>query len=99
MSLPTLPSPPPPPPPPLVQVKSDHYFPADLLCLASTNGDGVCYIEVRGGRGRGGEGPSLRAQVGGGGVAGARRQRGADQRGSVPGWQVVQAMHSRLSKK
>lgn len=30
----------------IVRVKSDHYFPADLLCLASTNADGICYIET-----------------------------------------------------
>lgn len=29
-----------------VQVKQDGFFPADLLFLASTNPDGVCYIEV-----------------------------------------------------
>lgn len=30
----------------LLQVKQDGFFPADLLFLASTNADGVCYIEV-----------------------------------------------------
>ncbi|KAK4715680.1 hypothetical protein R3W88_014018 [Solanum pinnatisectum] len=30
----------------LVQVKQDEFFPADLLFLASTNPDGVCYIET-----------------------------------------------------
>lgn len=30
-----------------LQVIQDHYFPADLLLLASTNADGVCYIEVK----------------------------------------------------
>ena len=30
----------------LLQVKHDGFFPADLLFLASTNADGVCYIEV-----------------------------------------------------
>lgn len=29
-----------------LQVKQDGFFPADLLFLASTNMDGVCYIEV-----------------------------------------------------
>jgi len=29
-----------------LQVKQDGFFPADLLFLASTNTDGVCYIEV-----------------------------------------------------
>jgi hypothetical protein len=29
-----------------LQVKQDGFFPADLLFLASTNADGVCYIEV-----------------------------------------------------
>uniref|UniRef100_A0A3Q7GDU6 P-type ATPase N-terminal domain-containing protein n=1 Tax=Solanum lycopersicum TaxID=4081 RepID=A0A3Q7GDU6_SOLLC len=29
-----------------IQVKQDEFFPADLLFLASTNPDGVCYIEV-----------------------------------------------------
>jgi phospholipid-transporting ATPase len=29
-----------------LQVKQDGFFPADLLFLASTNPDGVCYIEV-----------------------------------------------------
>lgn len=31
---------------PFLQVKQDEFFPADLLLLASTNVDGVCYIEV-----------------------------------------------------
>ncbi|XP_016432845.1 phospholipid-transporting ATPase 3 isoform X3 [Nicotiana tabacum] len=30
----------------LVQVKQDQFFPADLLVLASTNPDGVCYTET-----------------------------------------------------
>ncbi|KAH9773607.1 phospholipid-transporting ATPase 3 [Citrus sinensis] len=30
----------------IVMVKQDGFFPADLLFLASTNADGVCYIEV-----------------------------------------------------
>ncbi|KAI8021768.1 Phospholipid-transporting ATPase 3 [Camellia lanceoleosa] len=30
----------------LVRVKTDGYFPADLLFLASTNADGVCYVET-----------------------------------------------------
>jgi len=30
----------------LLQVNQDGFFPADLLFLASTNADGVCYIEV-----------------------------------------------------
>ncbi|XP_008803426.2 LOW QUALITY PROTEIN: phospholipid-transporting ATPase 3 [Phoenix dactylifera] len=30
----------------LVRVKQDGFFPADLLFLASTNPDGVCYIET-----------------------------------------------------
>lgn len=30
----------------MLQVKQDGFFPADLLFLASTNADGVCYIEV-----------------------------------------------------
>ncbi|XP_075494950.1 phospholipid-transporting ATPase 3-like isoform X1 [Primulina tabacum] len=30
----------------IVKVKQDGYFPADLLFLASTNPDGVCYIET-----------------------------------------------------
>eukprot|EP00256_Glycine_max_P058155 XP_014626219.1 phospholipid-transporting ATPase 3 isoform X3 [Glycine max] len=30
----------------LVKVKQDAFFPADLLFLASTNADGVCYIET-----------------------------------------------------
>ncbi|KAK4261232.1 hypothetical protein QN277_004260 [Acacia crassicarpa] len=30
----------------IVRVKQDGYFPADLLFLASTNADGVCYIET-----------------------------------------------------
>lgn len=30
----------------LEQVKQDGFFPADLLFLASTNADGICYIEV-----------------------------------------------------
>ncbi|KAG0584958.1 hypothetical protein M758_3G246700 [Ceratodon purpureus] len=30
----------------LVRVTQDHYFPADLLLLASTNADGICYIET-----------------------------------------------------
>jgi hypothetical protein len=30
----------------LEQIKQDAFFPADLLFLASTNPDGVCYIEV-----------------------------------------------------
>lgn len=30
----------------ILQVKQDSNFPADLLFLASTNPDGVCYIEV-----------------------------------------------------
>lgn len=29
-----------------LQVKQDGFIPADLLFLASTNVDGVCYIEV-----------------------------------------------------
>ena len=29
-----------------MQVKQDGFFPADLVFLASTNPDGVCYIEV-----------------------------------------------------
>jgi hypothetical protein len=29
-----------------LQVKQDGFFPADLLFLASTNADGVCYVEV-----------------------------------------------------
>jgi phospholipid-transporting ATPase len=31
----------------LVRVSQDHYFPADMLLLASTNADGICYIEVK----------------------------------------------------
>ncbi|CAL9126684.1 unnamed protein product [Musa textilis] len=30
----------------IVRVKQDGFFPADLLFLASTNADGVCYIET-----------------------------------------------------
>ncbi|XP_059278356.1 phospholipid-transporting ATPase 3-like isoform X2 [Lycium ferocissimum] len=30
----------------IVRVKQDEFFPADLLFLASTNPDGVCYIET-----------------------------------------------------
>ncbi|KAK7348533.1 hypothetical protein VNO80_23091 [Phaseolus coccineus] len=30
----------------IVKVKQDGFFPADLLFLASTNSDGVCYIET-----------------------------------------------------
>ncbi|PKA49367.1 Phospholipid-transporting ATPase 3 [Apostasia shenzhenica] len=30
----------------IVRVKHDNFFPADLLFLASTNPDGVCYIET-----------------------------------------------------
>lgn len=30
----------------IIRVKQDGYFPADLLFLASTNPDGVCYIET-----------------------------------------------------
>ncbi|KAG9155197.1 hypothetical protein Leryth_020464 [Lithospermum erythrorhizon] len=30
----------------IVKVKQDEFFPADLLFLASTNSDGVCYIET-----------------------------------------------------
>ncbi|GBG85508.1 hypothetical protein CBR_g40147 [Chara braunii] len=30
----------------IVRVKTDTFFPADLLCLASTNPDGICYIET-----------------------------------------------------
>ncbi|KAI9126308.1 hypothetical protein K1719_002729 [Acacia pycnantha] len=30
----------------VIRVKQDGFFPADLLCLASTNPDGVCYIET-----------------------------------------------------
>ncbi|KAK6922097.1 P-type ATPase, N-terminal [Dillenia turbinata] len=30
----------------IVKVKQDGFFPADLLFLASTNADGVCYIET-----------------------------------------------------
>lgn len=30
-----------------LQVSQDQYFPADLLLLASTNADGICYIEVK----------------------------------------------------
>ncbi|KAK4598306.1 hypothetical protein RGQ29_015681 [Quercus rubra] len=30
----------------IVRVKQDGFFPADLLFLASTNSDGVCYIET-----------------------------------------------------
>eukprot|EP00850_Spirogloea_muscicola_P018286 SM000166S02467 [mRNA] locus=s166:161533:170771:+ [translate_table: standard] len=30
----------------IVRVKCDQFFPADLLCLASTNADGICYIET-----------------------------------------------------
>ncbi|KAF4356098.1 hypothetical protein CsatB_023028 [Cannabis sativa] len=30
----------------IVRIKQDGYFPADLLFLASTNPDGVCYIET-----------------------------------------------------
>ncbi|CAM8946147.1 unnamed protein product [Rhodiola kirilowii] len=30
----------------IVQVKQDGYFPADIIFLASTNSDGVCYIET-----------------------------------------------------
>ncbi|KAI3954059.1 hypothetical protein MKW98_017883 [Papaver atlanticum] len=30
----------------IVKVKQDGYFPADLLFLASSNADGVCYIET-----------------------------------------------------
>lgn len=30
----------------LMQIRQDGFFPADLLFLASTNPDGVCYIEV-----------------------------------------------------
>lgn len=29
-----------------LQVKQDGFFPADLLLLAGTNADGVCYVEV-----------------------------------------------------
>ncbi|KAK4762834.1 hypothetical protein SAY86_008602 [Trapa natans] len=30
----------------IIKVKQDDFFPADLLFLASTNADGVCYIET-----------------------------------------------------
>ncbi|XP_020233201.1 phospholipid-transporting ATPase 3 isoform X2 [Cajanus cajan] len=30
----------------IIKVKQDGFFPADLLLLASTNADGVCYIET-----------------------------------------------------
>ncbi|XVE84951.1 hypothetical protein DITRI_Ditri17bG0052900 [Diplodiscus trichospermus] len=30
----------------IIRVKQDGYFPADILLLASTNADGVCYIET-----------------------------------------------------
>ncbi|KAL1317367.1 hypothetical protein AAHE18_15G128200 [Arachis hypogaea] len=30
----------------VIKVKQDGFFPADLLFLASTNADGVCYIET-----------------------------------------------------
>uniref|UniRef100_A0A803MB35 Phospholipid-transporting ATPase n=1 Tax=Chenopodium quinoa TaxID=63459 RepID=A0A803MB35_CHEQI len=30
----------------IVRVKQDGYFPADILFLASTNADGVCYVET-----------------------------------------------------
>jgi phospholipid-transporting ATPase len=30
----------------IIKVKQDGFFPADLLFLASTNADGVCYIET-----------------------------------------------------
>ncbi|MED6110245.1 Phospholipid-transporting ATPase 3, partial [Stylosanthes scabra] len=30
----------------IVKVKQDEFFPADLLFMASTNADGVCYIET-----------------------------------------------------
>ncbi|KAJ0037283.1 hypothetical protein Pint_23116 [Pistacia integerrima] len=30
----------------IVRVKKDQFFPADILFLASTNSDGICYIET-----------------------------------------------------
>jgi phospholipid-transporting ATPase len=30
----------------IVKVNQDQYFPADILFLASTNADGISYIEV-----------------------------------------------------
>jgi hypothetical protein len=30
----------------MLQVKQDGFFPADVLFLAGTNPDGVCYLEV-----------------------------------------------------
>ncbi|XP_039014026.1 phospholipid-transporting ATPase 3-like [Hibiscus syriacus] len=30
----------------IIRVKQDEFFPADILLLASTNSDGVCYIET-----------------------------------------------------
>ncbi|GAQ83484.1 phospholipid-transporting ATPase 3 [Klebsormidium nitens] len=30
----------------VVRVKNDTYFPADMICLATTNPDGICYVET-----------------------------------------------------
>lgn len=30
----------------LIKVEKDHYFPADLLLISSTNDDGIAYVET-----------------------------------------------------
>lgn len=31
----------------VVRVKEDEYFPADLLLIASSGTDGICYVETK----------------------------------------------------